>query len=242
MFDWSIPEEDFKTLSSIEVQYRIICGLPLFKSEGPFRTMFDLWDDENEASERAAFVKSLYNLDTRCPLIDLKTDAAMPLVGLGTWRSEPNEIKESVLHAIRAGYRHIDCASIYQNEHEIGDALEQIFSEGVVKREDLWITSKLWNTDHSSIKFLTFYWRNNCVLGDRVLPALKQSLKDLKVDYLDLYLIHWPITGNRGPEVVPSIKVRLHEMTKESNECFLGNLASNGRVSRSRTGPMHWSK
>lgn len=171
--------------------------------------MFDLWDDENEASERAAFVKSLYNLDTHCPLIELKTSAAMPLVGLGTWRSEPNEIKESVLHAIRAGYRHIDCASIYQNEHEIGEALEQIFSEGVVKREELWITSKLWNSDHSCISVLSFFDCIDCVLGDRVMAALKQSLKDLKVDYLDLYLMHWPITGNRGPEVLPSIKVRL---------------------------------
>ncbi len=116
----------------------------------------------------------------------------MPLFGLGTWRSEPNVIKDVVLNAIRLGYRHIDCAEIYGNEHEVGDALEQIFREGVVKREDLWITSKLWNADHGR---------------DRVLPAIKKSLSNLKLDYLDLYLIHWPVAGNTGAEVRPSIEV-----------------------------------
>eukprot|EP00210_Caulerpa_lentillifera_P001169 g1125.t1 len=183
VFDWSIPDEDYKFLSTIETQFRMLTASILLNPKGPYRTLYDLWDDDSEASARDAFFRGLYTLDTKCPSVTLKNGASMPLVGLGTWRSEPNEIKNSVIHAIRAGYRHIDCAYVYQNEHEIGEALEQIFSEGVLKREDLWITSKLWNTDHSS---------------DRVCSALKQSLKDLKLEYLDLYLMHWPITGNKG--------------------------------------------
>lgn len=78
------------------------------------------------------------------------TDIEMPLLGLGTWRSGPGEIKQSVLTSVHAGYRHIDCAEVYQNEGEVGEALQQIISEGVIQRKDIWITSKLWNSCHSS--------------------------------------------------------------------------------------------
>jgi alcohol dehydrogenase (NADP+) len=107
----------------------------------------------------------------------------MPSLGLGTWRSKPNEVYEAVLHAIKVGYRHIDCAYVYKNENEIGDAIKDAISEGLVKREDLWITSKLWNDSH---------------LPKDVLPAIENSLKDLKLDYLDLYLVHWPIAIKKG--------------------------------------------
>jgi alcohol dehydrogenase (NADP+) len=107
----------------------------------------------------------------------------MPSLGLGTWRSKPNEVYEAVLHAIKVGYRHIDCAYVYKNENEIGNAVKDAISEGLVKREDLWITSKLWNDSH---------------LPKDVLPAIKNSLKDLKLDYLDLYLVHWPIAIKKG--------------------------------------------
>src|SRR5690606_24710813 len=85
---------------------------------------------------------------------------------------------EVVAHAARLGYRHFDCACDYGNEEEIGDGLVQAIEEGV-PREDLWVTSKLWNTYHRP---------------EHVRPAIERSLADLKLDYLDLYLIHFPIS------------------------------------------------
>lgn len=106
-----------------------------------------------------------------------------PFIGLGTWLSKPNEVYHAVIEAIIAGYRHFDCASIYGNEKEVGEALQHAFSHGMVKREDLFITSKLWNSDHHP---------------DDVEPALNWTLNDLRLDYIDLYLMHWPIAFKRG--------------------------------------------
>ncbi len=102
----------------------------------------------------------------------------MPILGLGTWKAEPGEAGKAIRKAIRIGYRHIDCASIYGNEAEIGEALEEAIQEGDVSREELWITSKLWNNAHSR---------------GQAIEALKNTLQDLRLDYLDLYLIHWPV-------------------------------------------------
>ena len=102
----------------------------------------------------------------------------MPALGLGTWKSAPGEVGAALKEALEAGYRHFDCAPIYGNEAEIGETLGSAFRSGSVKREELWITSKLWNNRH---------------LRADVLPALKQTLADLRLDYLDLFLVHWPI-------------------------------------------------
>lgn len=120
--------------------------------------------------------------------ITLNTGAKMPLLGLGTWKAEPNKVGDAVKYALtEAGYKHIDCAAIYLNEKEIGQTFKKVFSGGKVKREDVFITSKLWNTEHST---------------EDVIDACKQTLSDLQLDYLDLYLIHWGVAIL--PEDVPS--------------------------------------
>jgi len=107
----------------------------------------------------------------------------MDAIGLGTWKSRGEDLKQAVIDALHAGYRHIDTATNYGNEDVIGEALAEVFSEGKISREDLFITSKLWNDSHGK---------------GEVIPALKDSLKKLGLDYLDLYLIHWPVAFRHG--------------------------------------------
>ena len=105
--------------------------------------------------------------------------ANLPSVGLGFWKIANADAAEMVYQAVRAGYRHLDCACDYGNEREVGEGLQRSFNEKICKRDQLWITSKLWNTYHHP---------------KHVRPALERTLKDLQVDHLDLYLIHFPIT------------------------------------------------
>lgn len=102
----------------------------------------------------------------------------MPLVGLGTWKAAKGVVGEAVVTAIRAGYRHLDCASDYGNESEVGAGIATAIAEGLVTREELWVTSKLWNTYHAA---------------EHVELALRKTLTDLNLEYVDLYLIHFPI-------------------------------------------------
>lgn len=123
---------------------------------------------------------------THVPFRQLSSGARMPAIGLGTFGSDSvrgETIAEAVLEAGHLGYRHFDCAAVYSNEHLIGPALKKLMDDGV-NREDLWITSKLWNDKHAE---------------KDVVPTFHKSLKDLQLDYLDLYLIHWPFPNFHPP-------------------------------------------
>ena len=106
-------------------------------------------------------------------------DKSMPAVGLGLWKIEKSDTAEAVRQAIEVGYHHIDSAADYGNEYEVGQGIANVLASGLCAREDLWVTSKLWNTYHSP---------------EHVQAACEKSLLDLGVEYLDLYLIHFPIS------------------------------------------------
>lgn len=122
------------------------------------------------------------------PVQVLPTGAKIPALGLGTFGSDrysAEDVALAVKEAIGLGYRHIDCASVYGNEAQIGQSLRECMAGGV-RREDLWITSKLWNDRHDE---------------KDVIPSCEQSLRDLGLDYLDLYLVHWPFPNYHAPKV-----------------------------------------
>ena len=144
------------------------------------------WLDTNYRIKNAVELKRDHFMNV--PTIKLYTGAQMPMIGLGTFGSDkytPTQIANAVRDAASIGYRHFDCAEVYGNEPEIGDALRDIQASGI-RREDLWITSKLWNNHHA--------------VAD-VVPAFEKSLSNLKLDYLDLYLIHWPYPNFHAPKV-----------------------------------------
>ena len=116
--------------------------------------------------------------------VTLNNGVKMPILGLGTWQSKPGEVMMAVKSALQCGYRHLDCAGGYGNEKEVGEGIR---ASGV-RREDIFITSKLWNTKHHP---------------DDVEDACRKTLSDLGVDFLDLYLIHWPMAFERGDDAFP---------------------------------------
>jgi diketogulonate reductase-like aldo/keto reductase len=120
------------------------------------------------------------------PKRTLSSGAQIPAIGLGTFGSDrvgAAEVAAAVSDAARVGYRHFDCAAVYGNEAEIGEALEDI-QRTVARRHEIWVTSKLWNDKHAP---------------KDVLAACKQSLRDLRLEYLDLYLVHWPFPNFHPP-------------------------------------------
>ena len=104
----------------------------------------------------------------------LNTGHKIPLVGYGTWQAAPGEVGAGVYEALKAGYRHLDLAKIYENQKEVAQGIKKAYADiPGLKREDIFITSKLWNTSHRP---------------EQVLPALDQTLAELELDYLDVRL------------------------------------------------------
>uniref|UniRef100_A0AC34FUW3 NADP-dependent oxidoreductase domain-containing protein n=1 Tax=Panagrolaimus sp. ES5 TaxID=591445 RepID=A0AC34FUW3_9BILA len=129
------------------------------------------------------------------PLPD--SDDAIPLFGLGTWQSKAGELKVVIRAAIEEGYRHFDCAQGYMNQGEVGKAINQAIEDGLVtreelwittKREELWITTKVWNTFHSY---------------EAATKSIDDTLKEMNLEYLDLVLIHWPMGYEEGGDMFP---------------------------------------
>ncbi|PIO66493.1 oxidoreductase, aldo/keto reductase family protein [Teladorsagia circumcincta] len=128
------------------------------------------------------------------PTITLSNGTKMPQVGLGTWQSKPEEVKAAVKTAVEAGYRLIDTATCYENENAIGDAIKELIQEGKVTREELFITTKLWLTH---------------LHPDDTETGIRQSLDRLQLDYVDLYLAHFPTCFNHDmTEQNPSVTVQ----------------------------------
>lgn len=126
----------------------------------------------------------------------LYTGSLMPMTGLGTWESPKGEVYGAVQAALNAGSRHLDCAAIYFNEKEVGEALSDWLAKSGVPRSQVWVTSKLWNDRRRPAD---------------VREALEQTLADLRVSYLDLYLIHWPVVWARNSLMKPDAGASLRE-------------------------------
>jgi len=113
---------------------------------------------------------------------------AMPAMGFGTLIPDPVKTREATIAALEAGFRHFDGSERYRNETAVGEAMREVFAAGKIRREDVFVTTKLWNNNHRP---------------ERVLPAFEASLKRLQLDYVDAYLIHTPFAFQPGDEQDP---------------------------------------
>lgn len=120
--------------------------------------------------------------------LTLANQHTIPFAGFGTWELPKDTAADLVEAAIKAGYRHIDCAMVYENEREVGRGIRNAIDQGLVTRDELFITSKLWNTDHDP---------------KHVEAACRKTLSDLGLEYLDLYLVHWGVAFEHGDDLEP---------------------------------------
>ncbi|KAL4882572.1 NADP-dependent oxidoreductase domain-containing protein [Aspergillus karnatakaensis] len=121
--------------------------------------------------------------------VTLNSGAQIPQLGFGTWQSAPGQVGEAVYQALKVGYRHLDLATIYENQREVAEGIKRAYKDiPGLKREDIFITSKLWNTQHDPAV---------------VEKALDECLAELELEYLDLYLVHWPVAFKTGENYFP---------------------------------------
>jgi alcohol dehydrogenase (NADP+) len=157
---------------------------------------------------------------SKIPQIKLKSGRMIPSIGMGTFGSDkysPGEISAAVSGAIRCGYRFFDCASVYGNEDRIGAVLQEAFQSGVVNRDELFITSKVWNDMHGKVR-----------------ASIEKTLSDLRLSYVDAYFVHWPFPNyhapgcdgdSRNPDSVPFSPDRFMSVWKQMEEIYGKGLA-----------------
>ncbi|XP_064601352.1 aldo-keto reductase family 1 member B1-like [Liolophura sinensis] len=162
------------------------------------------------------------------PTVCLSGGQQMPMIGFGTWSvwQDPDDVvSQSVKTALEIGYRHIDCAFVYNNEEAVGRALKEKLNDGSLKREDLFVTTKLWDTYHGT---------------ERPKIGLQKSLDWLGLDYVDLYLIHWPFAFKAGDinfpkdengDIILDTTTRLEDTWKGMEACYDAGLAKNLGIS-----------
>ena len=184
---------------------------------------------ETQAAIKNVSAESAVNLGEKVECFDLKWGSRFPKIGFGFWKVPQEQTSEVCRSAIESGYRHLDCACDYGNEVEVGQGIQQAIDGGLCEREDLWITSKLWNTYHEPT---------------RVQQACEKTLTDLGVDYLDLYLIHFPLAQrfvpfekryppgwffdpNTANPVVEEARVPLHETWQAMEQLAKSGLVRN---------------
>ncbi|KAL8832889.1 MAG: hypothetical protein Q9170_004691 [Blastenia crenularia] len=150
-------------------------------------------------------VAALGNDDFQQPLAI--TPSTIPLLGFGTWNLDKSNASEAVSTALQVGYRHLDCATIYGNQKEVGKGIADGLNKTGLKRSDVWITSKLWNDHHDPAL---------------VEEALDETLSDLGLAYLDLWLMHWPVGSSQGQNKLDYLEAwhgmeRMHQTNKLRN-------------------------
>lgn len=149
--------------------------------------------------------------------VKLNNGYDFPMIGLGTFTKDVSQVKSTIMKSLEIGFKHIDTASFYSNEQEIGKGLKEAFEKKIVKREDVFVVTKLWSTKHRK---------------EDVKSSLQGSLKLLQLDYLDLFLIHWPMSFKCGGDGVPVDQdgnalfeeVSYLETWKGMEECVRGGL------------------
>lgn len=140
---------------------------------------------------------------------------SIPALGFGTWNLDKSNASDAVSVALQTGYRHLDCAAIYGNEKEVGQGIKHGLETVGLDRSSIWITSKLWNDQfvHTSTAVSLLRCTDSDILCsrshqfDQVEPALDKTLSDLSLDYLDLYLMHWPVASSGGRNYIDYVDV-----------------------------------